>query len=428
MQPSTKRALGAYYTPAPLVAEALAGLPPLPAGAQVVDLACGDGAWLAEAQTRWPGAQLLGMDIDEPAVERAARRLPEAELLVADGLSHPLDSVDLIVGNPPWGIGRGKRVRRGEESATRFLLRALEVLRPGGRLCLLLPAAWLEVAAHREARDFLLHHAAIERLEYFGDVFPGVLAPAALLVARREPDARLRASQWVQTAAGRVQQAQLSSDPERALNPRLGARDRALIAKLEGRAHRLAGRVTFILGVVTGKNATALTEGESGEPIISGRDVSAYRIGEPARRLVMPLDELQQAAPADAYRRVKVVYRFISSHPVAAVDEAGRLTLNSANAFAVDEDGLDPHYLAAVLNSTAARFWHVSRHSLPRVLRAHLERLPLPPARGRDIATIAQLAKDKGAAAADELDERIFRLYALTPGERTHARSRWLRS
>src|SRR5581483_2489943 len=255
-----------------------------------------------------------------------------------------------------------------------------------------------------------------------------VLAPAALLVARREPDARLRSSQWVATAAGRVQQAQLSGDPERALNPRLGARDRALIAKLEGRAHRLAGRVTFILGVVTGKNAAALTEGESGEPIISGRDMSAYRISSPARRLVLPLDELQQAAPASAYRRVKVVYRFISTHPVAAVDEDGRLTLNSANAFAVDDAGLEPHYLAAVLNSTAARFWHVSRHSLPRVLKTHLERLPLPPARARDMATIAALAKEKGPAAAEELDDRIFRLYALTPGERTHARSRWLRS
>ena len=51
-----RKALGAYYTPAALVEAALAHLPAR-RGARVVDLACGEGAWLAAAARRWPGAR-----------------------------------------------------------------------------------------------------------------------------------------------------------------------------------------------------------------------------------------------------------------------------------------------------------------------------------------------------------------------------------
>ena len=406
-----RKALGAYYTPAALVEAALALLP-RPLGG-VVDLACGEGAWLEGAAQRWPGTALTGVDIDPAAIAIARDRLPGATLLVADGTQHGGGVFDCVVGNPPWGAGRVGHVRRGAESVSAFIDAAVEHLAVGGRLCLLVPAAWLEVAAHAPARRRLCAAAAIERIVPLGDVFAGVHSPAALLIARREPDAQARARQVVQTPRGPVAQAELVREAACALNARLTPAERALAARLERNRERLAGRVRFILGVVTGDNRRAL--GDDGEPIVTGRDVAPMRIATPRRHLCVPLGRVQQAAPRAAYARHKVVYRFVSSHPVAAVDRDGRLTLNSANAFAVDDATLELDFIAAWLNSSTVRWLHRARFAMPRVLRSHLERLPLPsttPAERRAIAAAA-LAGD-----ARTLDALVMSAYRLDDDDR----------
>lgn len=404
-----RKALGAYYTSAALVEAALAWLPP---PGRVVDLACGDGAWLTAAARRWPGAALHGVDIDSEAVAAARARLAAAgapaALQVADGTRFR-GTFDCVVGNPPWGAGRIGNVRRGTESVSAFVDAAVDNLVAGGRLCLLVPAAWLEVAAHAPARRRLCDAAAVERLAHLGDVFAGVRAPAALIIARREPDAAARAAQRVETPRGPVAQAELTADPLCTLNPRLTPAERALAARLEAHRERLRGRARFILGVVTGDNRRALGD-RGGEPIVTGRDVEPMRIATPRRRLCVPLGQVQQAAPRAAYGRHKVVYRFVASHPVAAVDRGGRLTLNSANAFAVDDAALDLDFVAAWLNSSTVRWLHRARWAMPRVLRSQLERLPLPPvtpAARRAIATAALLGE------AGVLDNLVMDAYGL---------------
>ena len=369
-----RKALGAYYTPATIVEAALAQLPE-PHGV-IADLACGDGVWLAAAARRWPSARLYGADIDPIAVAAAGRRLGDAAILeVADG-TNARGPFACVIGNPPWGAGRVGAVRRGQESVSRFIDCALALLPAGGRLCLLVPAAWLEVGAHRDARQRLLALAAIERVQHLGHVFAGVHAPAALIVARREPRADVRAGQMTMTPHGTVAQATFLRDDQLVINARMSAREHTLARKLESAGERLRGRVRFILGVVTGDNRRAL--GDEGEPIVSGTDVTAMRITPPNRRLSLPLERVQQAAPRTAYDRDKVVYRFVHAHPLAAVDRLGQLTLNSANAFALEDDALDLDFLAAWLNSSCVRWLHRARHAMPRVLRSHLESLPIP--------------------------------------------------
>jgi predicted RNA methylase len=409
--PETRKALGAYYTPPALVEAALGHLPAPRLG--IVDLACGDGVWLAAAARRWPGVPLAGVDIDPAAIAAAQARLgPAVELRCEDG-ARGGGQFDCVIGNPPWGAGRVGRVRRGDESVTRFIDGAIDTLVSGGRLCLLVPAAWLEVSAHREARRRLLEAAALERVEHLGDVFAGVCAPAALLIARREPDAQARAQQLVTTPRGPVSQAAFARDPDCVLNPRLCARERALVAKLEAQPERLHGRARFILGVVTGDNRRAL--GDAGEPIVTGTDVTPMRIAPPQRRLSVPLELVQQAAPRAAYARDKVVYRFVHAHPLAAVDRGGRLTLNSANALALDDETLELDFVAAWLNSSCVRWLHQARHAMPRVLRSHLERLPLPAMSTALRAQAAHAALDGDAARRDYL---IMDAFALDDDER----------
>jgi predicted RNA methylase len=414
----SRKALGAYYTPPALADAALAHLREIPRS--VLDPACGQGAWLAAARRRWPAAALTGIDIDPEAVAAAGRHAPDAQLLVADGTVRH-GTFDCVVGNPPWGAGRVGNVRRGAESVSAFVDAALASLRDGGRLCLLVPEAWLEVAAHAAARRRLCVQAALEHIEPLGDVFAGVHSPAALVIARREPDAGARATSIVATPRGPVAQAELVRDAACALNARLSPDERALAARLEANRERLAGRVRFILGVVTGDNRRAL--GDSGEPIVTGTDVAPMRIATPRRRLVVPLDRVQQAAPRAAYARHKVVYRFVSSHPVAAVDRGGRLTLNSANAFAVDDEALELDFVAAWLNAAPVRWLHRARWAMPRVLRSHLERLPLPTVTERERCAIAAAALASDDARRDTL---MMDAYRMSDDERRMVQA-WLR-
>lgn len=399
-----------------LVEAALAHVADSPArrALRVADLACGEGAWLTAAARRWPNAQLTGIDIDPRAIAIAAERLPGAQLRCGDGAkAGERERYDLVLGNPPWGAGRVRHVRRGEESVSRFSARAIESLAPGGRLCLLVPAAWLEVAAHRAARRHLLSTTAIERVEHLGDVFSGVFSPAALLIARREPEPLERAQQIIATPRGPVTQELFANDPDAVLNARVTPLERALLHKLDGARERLAGRARFILGVVTGDNQRAL--GDSGEPILTGGDVTPMQLSQPRRKLSLPLDQVQQAAPRSAYARDKIVYRFVARHPVAAVDRQGRLTLNSANALALEDPALDLDFVAAWLNSSTVRWVHRARQAMPRVLRSHLEKLPLPIANPTLRNAIAHAALDGNM---DELDHRVMDLYALSDGER----------
>ncbi len=100
-------------------------------GERVLDLGCGAGRFVAAL--REAGADPVGVEIAEAALERARRNVPEGDfrLLEADG-SVPLEhgSVDLV-----WC----SEVLEHVADASHLLLEARRVLRPGGRLLATVP-------------------------------------------------------------------------------------------------------------------------------------------------------------------------------------------------------------------------------------------------------------------------------------------------
>lgn len=144
---SQRRAYGQYFTPEPVVAfcyTLLSGA--LPASPRIVDPACGDGAFLRyAAHSIAKPSTLYGCDID-PALANtlAAAGLPGVRH--ADGLlaaSLPDRSFDLVVGNPPFGVAARGEDGPARVSEVRFLLRALDIARPGGYVALILPSGVL---------------------------------------------------------------------------------------------------------------------------------------------------------------------------------------------------------------------------------------------------------------------------------------------
>jgi hypothetical protein len=184
-----RRQLGAFYTPSDvagrLVAIALDGLA---GGPTVCDPACGDGVFLlaagrALAARGLPpervGRDLLwGCDVDREAVgaTRAAITAwsgvdPADHLRVGDGLMLATSTwrgqFDALVGNPPF-LNQLERatVRRGPlpasldafagpytDTAWLFLVSALDLVRPGGRVVLVQPQSLVAARDAASVRD-----------------------------------------------------------------------------------------------------------------------------------------------------------------------------------------------------------------------------------------------------------------------------------
>jgi ubiquinone/menaquinone biosynthesis C-methylase UbiE len=100
-------------------------------GERVLDLGCGAGRFVAALAAA--GAEPVGVELAQAALDRAARNAPGADLrLLEDDGSLPLDhaSVDLV-----WC----SEVLEHVADTAHVLLEARRVLRPGGRLLVTVP-------------------------------------------------------------------------------------------------------------------------------------------------------------------------------------------------------------------------------------------------------------------------------------------------
>ena len=155
--PRTRKELGAWYTPPELV-QAVVREAVFPGARTVLDPACGDGRFLQA--TGLP--EQTGVDIDPGASASGGTFLLDDSLARDWGAAQ----FDVVVGNPPFlnqlasATSRGGRSQFGggpyADTAAEFLALAMRLVRPGGRVGLVLPQSLLstrDTAAIRAAVD-----------------------------------------------------------------------------------------------------------------------------------------------------------------------------------------------------------------------------------------------------------------------------------
>ncbi len=160
------KALGAYYTPRPVVRWLVDWAVRGSAEARLLDPSCGDGRFL-DGMT-----QATGIDVSAEALGRAAARLPKAHLVNEDFFDWAATTTqrfDAAVGNPPFiryqrfkGEAREKALALSRShgvplsglasSWAPFLVGALSLLSQGGRGAFVVPA---EIAYAVYARPLL---------------------------------------------------------------------------------------------------------------------------------------------------------------------------------------------------------------------------------------------------------------------------------
>ncbi len=198
LAPADRKGRGAHYTP-PAIADRLVALTLPPTVDRVLDPACGGGAFLLAAGRALVGrglspadavSRLRGVDVDPLAVEvaRAATALwsggtaasvvegdflvpAPASAVLAAGSGARAGGFDAVVGNPPFGSPLRTSTQRSgpspgayTDTAGLFLLRALEVLGPGGRVGLIQPQSVLTSRDAAGVRSAMREQVALRAL------------------------------------------------------------------------------------------------------------------------------------------------------------------------------------------------------------------------------------------------------------------------
>ena len=184
----------------------------------------------------------------------------------------------------------------------------------------------------------------------------------------------------------------------------------------------MAGQADWALGIVTGNNKAYIASNKQKdfEEIYKGKDVKKLALSNPSNYIKFTPEKFQQVAPIEKYRaKEKLIYRFISKYLVFAYDDKQKLTLNSANVLIPKIPNYPIKVIAALLNSSLYQFIFQKRFSSIKVLRSHIEQMPLPPWSDKIFNDIIKLVdetiKDKNNF--EILDDYILKQYDLTQEE-----------
>ncbi len=405
-----KSKLGSYYTPdrvASGIAERLYSRGPM-----FLDPCCGTGQFLIAFAEKYGTAEnVWGVDIDPVAVNLARINLmlmfPEKddeprifcndslmsynERLLFDDISS-LPDFNVIATNPPWGSHyRKEELARlayyypeitSGESFSCFLVKSSRMLKPEGCIAFVLPEAVMNVKMHSDIRRYMLSNCTVTRIEFLDRLFRNVFSPTVIL----DLDSRIKSAQPVDII---LKNESYTVKPERFRRNRdvvfdinLSPEDEKILERVYSVKHvTLQENATWLLGIVTGNNELYISNSpdEDKEPVLKGKDIVPFRILEPDSYIKFEPEKFQQAAPEYMYRRrEKLVYRYISSSLVFAMDREGRLTLNSANTVIPEIPGVPMKFIMGLFNSELYQFIFRKKFNSLKVLRSHIEELPVP--------------------------------------------------
>ena len=194
------------------------------------------------------------------------------------------------------------------------------------------------------------------------------------------------------------------------------------------RAVYLKDNAIFALGIVTGNNKEYIAnEKKDGmEVILKGSDIFRYAMKETDNYIHFAPEKFQQVAPTEMYRaEEKLLYRFIAEVPVFTYDNQQTLSLNSCNILIPQMEGMDIKYVLAILNSSVAAYFINKKYNSVKLLRSHIESLPIPMVSNEKQNDIIKKvdhimnARENISGLYKELDHEIMNIYSLSEKQRS---------
>lgn len=342
----------------------------------------------------------------------------------------------VVLGNPPWGYNFSKEETeylttnyvtaksKGMESYDLFIEKGITMLEEDGYLSYILPEAILSVNSHQQIRQLIIKNTAFKFVSYLGNAFSGVQCPSIILGIQRGYQGEtegcrieLNNQKFIIKQNRNIDAALFS------LNINDEEYDCIRTISSVKNAKYLADNAKFALGIVTGNNKEYITNvKEAGmEVVLKGSDIFRYSTKESNNYIHFIPEKFQQVAPTEIYRaKEKLLYRFIAEVPVFTYDNQQMLSLNSCNILIPEIKGMNIKYVLAILNSSVAAFFISKKFNSIKLLKSHIESLPIPMVNfetQNDIAEKVDHIIDSNEnidSLYKELDNEIMNIYSLS--------------
>lgn len=419
LNPVQRKKHGAFYTPRPIVDYLLeATLPgkqlPLSKAFRLLDPSCGAGNFLSAALealfervwTPQTGAEgrylrlkrvmeqhLYGLDLNPWAIRLAQIRLNFVQLKLVPELKRPLKAhllgrntlqdhdarleagFDVIVGNPPYGAELSEQDKRffqrhyrlgngRQETTALFIERSAQLLKPKGRLGLVVPHGITRTGAYAECRRLLIEDMRLTALLDLGSAFPGVNLETMAFVAEHHrtvrkpgqlpwaPDdkAEVRLDTFRDGALKHVGTQVHGFFRHRATMPiYVDQHNGGWIGKVEANGRPLQEVASIRRGAGISAKEDAIALREDGIAVVRGRDIRRYGADCDLMRL-HPHYPLRDRFRRDQLEAPRIAYQNIASAVVATLLPAGTMPLDTVNVLEPQTEW-DEGYMLGLLNS-----------------------------------------------------------------------------
>jgi len=443
---------GSYYTPSAIVDEIISEY--VKKDSKVLDPCCGTGQFLlAFSDVVENPSNIYGIDFDEVAVRIARLNIlikfknkdfaPNIvckntlfDVGVYDLFSLNDENIrdfDVIATNPPWGVHFAKedieKLKKlypaitSFESFSYFLKKSIDLLRNDGVISFILPESILNVKTHKDIREIILRNSQIKKIVYLDRVFKNVFTPVVRIDIKKSEKKNGGIQIRKEKAQYEIGQTRWLDNQDFIFDIHSNGFDTEIINKIYQEGHTtLENKADWALGIVTGNNKKFIADEprEGFEPIYKGKDVENFVLSTPSNYIQFTPEKFQQVAPTDRYRaKEKLVYRFISKYLVFAYDNQQKLTLNSANLIIPKIPNYPIKVIAALFNSSLYQFIFQKKFSSIKVLRSHIEKLPLPLWDKKTFSEIIKLVDEtiQDNNSFEKLDDYIMNKYSLSSKE-----------
>lgn len=421
---------GIYYTPTNVVETMVSNLNVNKNNIKVIDPCCGTGNFLIEIlKSGIDVSGIYGRDIDMTSVFIARMNIiifsksVDKEIINSivlnikqqDSLTliETTQKFDLVVGNPPWGstfdnsaheyISKNYKTysKKGLEAFSLFIELGSFLTKKDGLFSYIVPETFFNVKTHKPIRKLIMENMILLSAIYWGNVFDGVLAPAISFVFKKDVSSDFALGAKITNYKGENHTLKIARNLD-SNNWELLITDYELqilnnIENLPNNQY-LKNNADFALGIVTGDNKKHLFDKQLNllyQPIVKGGNVYKYKLSESHLYINYEPDKYQQVARNNLYfAEEKLIYRFISDTLVFAYDNRQTLSLNSANVFVPNIQNFDIKYILAILNSRIAHFYFKLRFNSIKILRNHIESIPIASATELEQKGIIELVND----------------------------------
>jgi type I restriction-modification system DNA methylase subunit len=398
---SQKSNIGSYYTPAELLSKIT-----INPNKTILDPCCGSGGILLNVLTKkHDSSKIYARDMDETALKLCFINLSlffndkniSANISKQDVTFKSHDDLfsqkeneqfDFIITNPPWGSKYSRQQKKylltlyPELETTEIfsisLYNALKMLKRDGELYFFLPHSFLNVATHKNIRNYIFNGSNKIDIKLLGNAFKGVLSESILIHVQKS---NRQKDIFIKNENGNVYQLPLGNiiPPDYIVSATSNTQDSLVIEKIYNTEYvTLKDNAIFALGIVTGNNKKHFlyNMAEDSEAIYRGKEIRKYMFLPPKYFIKFQPELYQQVASIEYYRMKKIAYRFIGDSLVCVLDNNKSLLLNSANLLISETYPMET--ITAFFNSEIYTFIFRKKFHSKKVLKSHLQSLPLP--------------------------------------------------